>query len=128
MSLDQELGRYISLVTFRRNGTAVETPVWFAEHDRKLYVFTERASYKVKRLRRDPRVKVAPCGALGRVTGTWRAGRARIVDDAATEAAAYAALHSKYGWQMRLTDALSRLAGRIDGRAILEISLDGSGA
>jgi PPOX class probable F420-dependent enzyme len=124
MSLDRELGSYISLVTFRRDGKAVETPVWFAERAAKLYVFTESAAYKVKRLRRDPRVKVARCGALGRVTGPWRTGRGRIVDDRAVEAAAYEALRAKYGWQMTLVDALSRLAGRIDDRAILEISLD----
>ena len=125
MSLDGELGSYISLATFRRDGKAVETPVWFAEHDRKLYVFTEGAAYKVKRLRRDARVKVARCGALGRVTGAWRAGRGRIIEDAPTEAAAYAALRAKYGWQMTLVDTLSRLSGRIDDRVILEISLDG---
>ena len=128
MNLDRELGSYISLVTFRRDGKAVETPVWFAERDRRLYVFTEGGSYKVKRLRRDARVKVARCGALGRVTGPWRAGHGRVVEDHPTEAAAYEALRAKYGWQMTLVDALSRLAGRIDDRAILEISLDGSTA
>jgi PPOX class probable F420-dependent enzyme len=102
--------------------------VWFAERDHKLYVFTERDSYKVKRLRRDARVKVARCGALGRVTGAWLSGHARVVEDARTEGAAYEALRAKYGWQMLLVDTFSRLAGRIDGRAILEISLDGPGA
>ena len=37
-SLDSE--SYINLATFRRNGETVETPVWFAVRDGKLYVFT----------------------------------------------------------------------------------------
>ena len=42
---------YISLATFRRNGAAVETPVWFAILDGKLYVATDGTSAKVKRIR-----------------------------------------------------------------------------
>jgi uncharacterized protein len=122
--LDRELGSYLSLATYRRDGRAVETPVWFAEREGKLYVFTEGGSYKVKRLRRDSRVRVARCGALGRVSGQWRSGSARVVDDARIVDSAYAALRAKYGWQMTLVDLLSRIAGRIGDRAILEISLD----
>ena len=44
---------YISLVTFRRSGDAVQTPVWFAAYDGKLYVFSEADAWKVKRLRND---------------------------------------------------------------------------
>jgi hypothetical protein len=127
MNLDRELGSYVSLATFKRDGTAVETAVWFAERDDKLYVFTEGGSYKVKRLRRNPRVKVARCSALGRITGTWREGQGRVVDDERIEGAAYDALRAKYGWQMRLVDVLSRVAGRIDDRVIIEISLASAG-
>jgi PPOX class probable F420-dependent enzyme len=123
MSLEQELGAYINLATFKRDGGAVETPVWFAELDAKLYVFTEADSYKVKRLRRNPKVRVARCGAMGGVTGPWRDGTARVIEDGATERAAYVALRAKYGWQMRLVDLVSRIAGRIENRAILEITL-----
>ena len=57
MGLDTELGSYINLRTFKRDGTGVDTPVWFAESDGKLYVFTEGDAYKVKRLRRDARTE-----------------------------------------------------------------------
>jgi PPOX class probable F420-dependent enzyme len=123
MSLDRDFGSYVSLRTYKRDGRAVDTPVWFAERHRKLYVFTEGDSFKVKRLRRNPRVQVARCGAFGRVTGVWHDGTARVVADARTEAAAYEALRAKYGWQMRLIDLLSRLAGRMKGRVILEIDV-----
>jgi PPOX class probable F420-dependent enzyme len=98
--------------------------VWIAERGGRLYVFTEARAGKVKRLRRDPRLRLAPCTGWGALRGDWLDGRARIVDDAATEAIAYRALGDKYGWQMRLANLGSRLAGRIEGRAVLEITLD----
>ena len=123
MSLDTELGSYISLRTFKRDGNGVDTPVWFAESDGKLYVFTEGEAYKVKRLRRSSRAQVAACSMMGAVTGAWRDATAYIVDDPQVIARAYRVLHAKYGWQMTLVDLLSRLTGRIGKRAILEITL-----
>ena len=116
-------GNYISLVTFRKNGRSVETPVWFAEFDRRLYVFTDGISYKVARLRRNPRVRVAPCDMVGRVTGEWSEGSGRIVGESELEERAYSALRDKYGWQMALVDFGSRLAGRIKRRVILELDV-----
>ncbi|MFQ5477393.1 MAG: PPOX class F420-dependent oxidoreductase [Candidatus Binatia bacterium] len=115
---------YLNLVTFKRDGSGVETPVWFANIGGLLYVFTAGDAYKVKRLRRDSRVRVAPCSMSGRVTGPWLPGSARLVDETACEAEAYVALGAKYGWQMKLVDWLSRLGGRIDERRIIEINLD----
>ena len=119
--LDREA--YVNLATFRRSGAAVETPVWFAAHAGRLYVFTEATAGKVKRLRANPAIKLAPCGVRGRLKGDWLPGRARCVEDAATVAAAYRALRKKYGLQMWLVDAFSRLAGRIDERAMLELEV-----
>ena len=121
--LDRE--PYINLATFRRSGVAVRTPVWFARSGERFYAFSEAKAGKVKRLRNDPRIEVAPCSVRGRVTGEWIPGRARRVDDAATVERAYAALRSKYGWQMRLADFFSRLSGRYDQRAVLELELEG---
>lgn len=115
--------RYISLETFKRDGTGVRTPVWFARLDGKLYVFTDGTSFKVKRLRRDARIRVAACNASGGIRGPWRDGRGRIVVDADLKARAYAALAAKYGWQMTAVNLASRLAGRIARRAILELEV-----
>ncbi len=121
-ALDSE--PYISLATFKRNGDSVRTPVWFAERDGKLYVFTEAKSWKVKRLSRNDRIRVAPCSVRGKVHGEWLEGRARVTEDSATIETAYDALQKKYRWQMTLTNLSSRLFGRIDGRAMLELELD----
>jgi PPOX class probable F420-dependent enzyme len=115
--------RYLNLATFRRTGAAVETPVWFAALDGKLYVFSAADAGKVKRLRNSPRARVAACDLRGRLRGDWLDASARIVTDSATIERALAALHAKYGFQMRLADFFSRLTGRIDRRAWLEIEL-----
>lgn len=115
--------RYVNLATFRKSGARVDTPVWAAPHGGRLYVFVAGDSGKVKRLRNSSRAQVAPCDARGRLIGEWANARAWIVDDVATVDRAYAALRAKYGWQMRLTDLLSRLSGRYDRRAVLEIEV-----
>ncbi|MDQ8705585.1 PPOX class F420-dependent oxidoreductase [Streptomyces sp. LHD-70] len=59
--------RYISLTTYRRNGVGVATPVWVVRSGDELWVWTRSDSWKVKRLRRDKAVRVAPCDVRGRV-------------------------------------------------------------
>lgn len=118
-----EIEPYISLATFRRSGVAVETPVWFATLDGKLYVVTDGTSAKVKRLRATKKIRVAVCDVRGKVRGEWHEGSGRVVTDAALVERAHAALHAKYGWQMWLLDAGSRLFGRYGRRAYLELAL-----
>jgi PPOX class probable F420-dependent enzyme len=118
-----ERERYIDLVTYRRDGSEVETPVWFAEMAGRYYVFSEGDSYKVKRLRRNPAVRAAPCRMFGTVTGAWVSGRGRIVtDDESLVARAEQAFDAKYGWQIRAFNALSKLAGKYPKRAWLELT------
>ena len=121
----EELGQetYVNLATFRRNGKSVETPVWVARLDDRLYVVTDGTSAKVKRIRATKRVQVAPCDVRGRVKGKWIEGTARVVGDRRLVERAHRALHKKYGWQMWLLDAGSRLFGRYGRRAYLEIAL-----
>jgi uncharacterized protein len=115
--------RYLSLATFRRNGAAVTTPVWFAVSEGRLYVFTASASGKVKRLRHSSRVQIAPCDVRGRLRGGWQGATARIVGDASSIQRAHAALRAKYGWQMCLADVLARVGKRIQRRAWIEIDV-----
>ncbi|HZS72656.1 MAG TPA: PPOX class F420-dependent oxidoreductase [Candidatus Acidoferrum sp.] len=80
--------KYLSLETFRKSGEGVKTPVWFAADPRsdlssgaaKLYAYTIGNSGKVKRMRNNPRVRVAPCDIRGNVTGPWLEGRAEILN------------------------------------------------
>jgi PPOX class probable F420-dependent enzyme len=123
MNPDLSNESYVNLVTFRRDGRGVPTPVWFALVGGLLYVFTDGTSAKVKRIRATKRVRIAACDVRGGVTGPWAEGRARVVEEPELVERAYAALREKYGWQMQLVDLVSWVAGRIDRRAILEIEI-----
>jgi uncharacterized protein len=84
------------LVTYRRDGTPVPTPVWAAESDGRLYVRTERTAGKVKRVRNDPRLLVAPCTVRGRPLGAPFEATARMLP-AGEERVAERALATRYG-------------------------------
>lgn len=75
-------GKYLSLTSFRRDGSGVATPVWFVEADGRLLVETDAGSWKVRRIRRDPRVTIAPCTATGRLRGTPIPAWAELLPDA----------------------------------------------
>jgi hypothetical protein len=117
--------RYISLETFKRDGSGIKTPVWCAPLDGQIAVFTEAKAFKVKRLRRNAKIRVARCDVRGKVRGTWCSGTGRIADSQFEQDLAYAALQKKYGWQMRVTDLFSTLSGRINHRAVLVLTLKG---
>lgn len=96
---------YVSLTTFRKDGTPVATPVWAAVDDGVLYVWTRSDSWKVRRLRNDNRVRVTVCDARGRVAeGAPSAeGTARLLDSDGT-AAVRKMLARKYSWKFWLVD------------------------
>lgn len=81
--------KYLSLETYRRNGAAIRTPVWFAAEPAAdpplLYVYTTEDSGKAKRIRRSGVVKIAPCDARGKPTGAWLDATAAIVGPAEFE-------------------------------------------
>ena len=115
--------RYISLESFKKNGDGVRTPVWCAPLDDKIVVFTAGSSYKVKRIARNPQVRIARCDARGKLLGDFHPGTCEIVSDPNRERAAYKALRKKYGLQMRMLDFFSGLAGKKQQRKVLEIAL-----
>jgi PPOX class probable F420-dependent enzyme len=88
--------RHTLVVTFRRDGSPVATPVWAAVREGRAYVRVERGSGKVKRLGRDSRALLAPSTARGRRLGPPLAVRGRVLD-AAEEYIAERALADRYG-------------------------------
>jgi PPOX class probable F420-dependent enzyme len=108
-------GHYASLTTFRKNGAAVATPVWFVESNGTIYIGTDATAGKVKRIRHSGRITLAPCTAGGKVLGSHVEGRASIVSDQEEHARAQAALARKYGMQFRLigfSQGIARFLGR----------------
>lgn len=100
--------KYLSLESYRRTGTPVRTPVWFAQDDRDpatLYVYTEINAGKVKRIRNNASVRIAPCTMRGTIKGEWTPATARLVDG--DEAARGHALLDRKYWLRRLVSFLS---------------------
>jgi uncharacterized protein len=115
--------RYISLTTFKRDGTPVSTPVWVVSDDgRRLLVWSAAKTWKVRRLRRNPEVLVAPSNFRGKERGEPVRATARVIDDPGIDAL----LRQKYGWQKRALDWVNR---RSDGEwATIELSEPGPSA
>jgi uncharacterized protein len=112
----RELGqeRFVSLTTYRRTGETVPTPVWVVDRGDALLVWTPAGTGKVKRLRRDPRVTLAPCSRRGRVP----ADAPHVVARASVETSPIALsdvrrlLARKYGLEFRLVGLVERLVSR----------------
>jgi PPOX class probable F420-dependent enzyme len=112
--------QYVRLTTYRKSGRPVSTPVWFVLRDDRVHVFTDVESGKVKRIRNDPRVTLAPGDFWGRPRGESVRAEARIMDEIEGETADRA-LREKYGWKYKLAQAVIRLAGKSARRAFLEL-------
>ncbi|HAM02471.1 MAG TPA: PPOX class F420-dependent oxidoreductase [Acidimicrobiaceae bacterium] len=102
--------RHISLTSFKRDGTPVSTPVWCAKENGSLLVFSEANSWKVKRIRHDPHVQIAPSSARGSPHGPAVDGDALILEDTAE---VETLLARKYGWMWPACNRLTVLTRRL---------------
>ncbi|WP_067686542.1 PPOX class F420-dependent oxidoreductase [Nocardia jejuensis] len=90
--------KYVRLTTYKKDGTAVGTPVWVAPDGDRLVIWTSADTWKVKRIRRTPAVTLQESDARGRVAVDQPiAGTARVLDDAGTERVRTVVV-GKYGW------------------------------
>jgi PPOX class probable F420-dependent enzyme len=100
--------KYLSLETFRKDGRAVATPVWFAEEGGVFYVYSLADAGKVKRIRNNPRVRIAPCDIRGKLKGSWIDAEARFLDASAARYA-HKLLNKKYGLVKLMGNFFSKL-------------------
>ena len=116
--------KYLSLSTRKRDGSFVDTPVWFAweRETSNYYMFSlknGKKAGKVKRIRNFPDVKVATCTFSGQLKGDWTNARAELIDDLQQIEFAYALLRKKYGMSFRIGNIFSRLVGNYRRRQII---------
>lgn len=118
-------GKYVSLTTYRADGTGVATPVWLAREGDAIVIITKAGSGKIKRLRHDPRVSLAPCDARGRVTGPSAEGMAKLLDEARTSRVAELIDH-QYGLMGRVMQWFSdrRIDDADGGHVGISVTLD----
>lgn len=103
--------KYLSLTTFKKDGSAVATPVWVARDGAELVVITDATSGKAKRIRNSGRVALAACDMRGKVTGPSVEGTARLADSTDTEHIA-AQIKRKYGLAYTAIGLLEKLRRR----------------
>ena len=101
---------YVSVTTFKRDGTPVSTPVWVARDDGRLLIHTGADSWKVRRIRRDNHVRVAGCSFNGKVHGEVFDGEATILADISRVQALEA---RKYGLVYRLLRRFNAMNRRL---------------
>ncbi|MFZ3493658.1 PPOX class F420-dependent oxidoreductase [Streptomyces sp. 5.8] len=111
----EELGRarYVSLTTFRKDGTAVATPVWAVADGGELYVWTRNDAWKVKRIRNNGRVTAVACDVRGRVAdgAAVAEGEARLLDEAGLKRVRKL-MGRKYTWQFWMLDVPAAIVRR----------------
>jgi len=115
--------QYLLVTTFRRDGTPVPTPVWAARDGEALVVWTVGNSGKVKRIRRDGHVTVAPCTVRGKPTGEEHPARAEVLDRDGSQRVRNL-IKRKYGVKGRLFVWASTLRRGKDATVGLRITLD----
>ncbi len=103
--------KYLNLESYRKNGQAVQTPLWFVEENGVLYVYSLADAWKVKRVRNNPRVRIAPCDMRGKLKGEWVEAQASILDTAGAEYG-QTLLRQKYGWMKRIGELRGKFKKR----------------
>jgi PPOX class probable F420-dependent enzyme len=98
--------KYLNLESFKRDGTGVATPLWFVEKEGTIYVYTLANAWKIKRIRNNPRVRIAPCDFRGNLKGDWVEAKARIVTDDEAQVG-HQLMDKKYGWQKKIGNLFS---------------------
>lgn len=111
-----ELGneKFVSLTTFKRNGEAVAAPMWIVRDGDKLLAWTPADAWKVKRILRDPRVTLTPCGRTGKVRDEQpvHAGTSELITDADEVQRVQSMIKRKYGLEYRIVTLIEGIAAR----------------
>jgi PPOX class probable F420-dependent enzyme len=119
-------GKYLSVTSFKRDGTPVATPVWFVVDNDRLLIYTDPESFKAKRMRRNPSVQVAPCNATGRLRGEPAPATAEFLPDDQTDHV-MRLIHHKYRVdrvvKLPFYNAVQRLRGKKTSGPIVTLAI-----
>ena len=100
--------KYINLETYRRNGQAVRTTVWFVMDAGTIYIRTDMNSGKVKRIMNNPNIRITPSGARGQLKGKWIEGKIKMAGSLELEHANQL-LEQKYGIQGKIIRVFNKI-------------------
>jgi len=109
-------GRYLSITSFKRDGTGVATPVWFVSDGARLFAFTDLHSWKIRRVHRNPHVLVASCWPWGKPRREPVSARAEVLTDIADLERVRKLLVARYKISYRVVMIFYRLGRRVRGQ------------
>jgi PPOX class probable F420-dependent enzyme len=109
-------GRYLSVTSFKRDGTGVATPVWFVSDGTRLFALTDLYSAKVRRIRRNPHVLIASCRADGKLRTEPVPARADVLTATSDLERVQQLLIKRYKISYRLVMLIYRLGRGLRGR------------
>ena len=110
-------GRFVSVTSFKADGTGVATPLWFVSDGERLFALTDIQSGKVRRVRHDPRVVVAPCRPNGKLRGEPLPACVEVLTEDEDLERVQTLLIERYRISYRLMMLLYRLGRRLRGRS-----------
>ena len=116
---------FLNLETFRKSGIGVKTPVWFVQEGDALYIWAFAKSGKVKRIRNNASVTIAPCKWRGEVTGKWTAAQASVDGSSAAVKHVEVLLRQKIGFGFTLFWPIEKLIELVkkEPRVSIKVSL-----
>ena len=114
--------QFMNLITFRKSGVEVRTPVWFVQDGTSLYVMTGKDAGKIKRIRNNPSIVVEPSDRTGKTLGVAVTANAQVISDPAVATHANALLNQKYGFMKRMFDFVALFNGGLKNRAYVVIT------
>ncbi len=109
-------GRYLSVTSFKRDGTGIATPLWFVSDGSRLFALTDLHSPKVRRIRRNPRVLVASCRPDGKLRRELVEARAEVLTAGADLDRVQRLLIERYRVSYRLIMLIYSLGRRLRGK------------
>jgi PPOX class probable F420-dependent enzyme len=109
-------GRYLSVTSFKRDGTGVATPLWFVSDGSRLFALTDLHSAKVRRIRRNPRVLIAPCGPSGKLRSDPLPARVDLLTATPELERVQGLLKKRYKISYRVVMLIYRLGRLLRGR------------
>ena len=104
--------KYLSLETYKRDNTPVQTPVWFVIDNDQLYITTKETTGKVKRLRNNQNARIAVCSMKGDIKSNWvDVGLEKIPEESNVEKIVKLR-KKKYGFSARLVSMFTSQKGK----------------
>ena len=120
--------KFVSLTTFKKDGTPVAAPMWIGRDGDHLFVWTPADSWKAKRAKNNPRVVLVPCSRGGKVRDGAQPvdGIAEVFTEPVTVQRLAGVIRRKYGLEFVVVTFIERVIARgPKPRVILLIALTG---